>query len=95
MVRKVGVHEDHEVAPAQLDAVLVGAAQAQLAGALEDLDLGEDLLELQRHLVGAIRAAVLDDDDLKVEVAALLGAYCLAASSKSRKMMMGRFSLSL
>ncbi len=52
VVAEVCVHEEDKVARAQLQAVDVGAAEAELAGALQDLDLvgAEDLLELEGDL---------------------------------------------
>lgn len=49
----------------------VGGAEAQLAGAGADLDAGGrvDLLQLGGDLLGAIGGAVVDDDELPVEVA--------------------------
>jgi len=65
-VREVRVHEDDKVARAQLQAVDVGGAEAELARALEHLQLlpAVDALQLERDGVRAVGRRVLDDDDL-------------------------------
>jgi len=71
VVREVGVHDDDEVAGRELQAVNVGGAEAELAGAGAELDLGAAVgfLELFRDVLGAIWGAVVNDDDFPVEVA--------------------------
>ncbi|KAI9148067.1 3-oxoacyl-(acyl carrier protein) reductase [Paramyrothecium foliicola] len=71
VVAEVGVHDDDEVARDELQAVDVGGAEAQLAGArLEDDVRGVGLDELLGDLLGAVGGAVVDDDDFPVKVAA-------------------------
>jgi hypothetical protein len=72
VVAEIRVHEDDVVARAELEAVDLGGAEAELAGALEDADLVRALrdLELLRDLLRPIGTAVLDDDDLLREAAA-------------------------
>lgn len=79
MVGKVGVHDDHECAGTEVEAVDVGCAEAEFACArLQDLPselrssvtcnlvLAIRLGELVRNLLRAIWACVIDDDDLPV-----------------------------
>ena len=70
MVAEVGVHDDDEVARDELQAVDVGGAEAQLAGAsLEDDVGGVGLDELVGDVLGAVGRAVVDDDEFPIELA--------------------------
>lgn len=73
MVRKVGVHDDDEVARGELQAVHVGRAEAELAAAGVQFDavraVGFD--ELFGDGLRAVGGAVVDDEDFPVEVAGL------------------------
>ena len=75
MVRKVGVHDDHEVAGAVFEAVYVGRAEAEFACARLQVDVfgGVEFLELAGDDLGAIRGSVVDDYEFPVEVAAGAG----------------------
>ncbi len=72
VVREVCVHENHKVASGQLEAVNVGSAQPQLARAQQDLEpvLPKQALQLQRHLVGAVRGGVLHHHNLVLQPSA-------------------------
>jgi hypothetical protein len=72
VVRHVGVHDEAVSAGAQLEAIHVGAAEAELALAREDYNAGlaVDFLQLLGHLLSAIGGVILDDDELVVKVAA-------------------------
>jgi hypothetical protein len=71
MVREVGVHDDDEVAAGVLQAVDVGGAEAEFAGARVEFyavgAVGFD--ELLCDGLGAVGAAVVDDYDFPVEFA--------------------------
>jgi len=71
VVGEVGVHDDDEVARRELQAVDVGGAEAEFAGACAQLDFGAAVgfLELFGDVLGAVWGAVVDDDDFPVEVA--------------------------
>lgn len=71
MVREICVHEHHELAGAELDAIDVCGAQPHFASSLVhcNLVLAVMFLKCQSHGVGAIRTAVFDDDHLEVQVA--------------------------
>lgn len=70
MVAEVGVHDDDEGSRAELEAVDVGGAEAELAGAGLELDVrGVGFDELVGDFLGAVGGAVVDDDELPVEVA--------------------------
>lgn len=64
MVRKVGVHDDDKVSERELQALDVGGAQSELAGAgFEDYarrTVGVD--ELFGHILRAVGGIVIDDD---------------------------------
>jgi len=71
VVGEVGVHDDDEVAGGELQAVDVGGAEAELAGARLEEDAGGAVgaLELFGDFLGAVGGAVVDDYELPVEVA--------------------------
>lgn len=70
VVREVGVHDDDKVARDKLEAVHVGRAETELARAgLEDDVRGVGLDELVGDLLGAVGGAVVDNDELPVELA--------------------------
>ncbi|ROW05501.1 hypothetical protein VSDG_00440 [Cytospora chrysosperma] len=70
MVAEVGVHNDDVVAPGELQAVDVCGAQAELARAgLEGDVWGVGLHELVGDFLGAIGGAVVDNDEIPVDVA--------------------------
>lgn len=69
VVGEVGVHDDDKVAGDELEAVDVGRAETKLAGAgLEDDVRGIGLDELVGDLLCAVGGAVVDDDELPVEL---------------------------
>lgn len=70
MVREIRVHDDDEVARCELQAVHVGGAEPQFAGARADLDACwcVGFLELGRDFLRAVWGAVVDDDEFPVEV---------------------------
>ena len=71
MVGEVGVHDDDIGAAGELEAVDVGGAEAELAGARlqDDAFGGVELLELFGYCEGAVGGAVVDDDEFPVEFA--------------------------
>jgi hypothetical protein len=70
VVREVGVHDDDEVAGRELQAVDVRCAEAELAGARLEEDVGGvGFCELVGDDLGAVRRAVVDDYELPVELA--------------------------
>jgi hypothetical protein len=70
-MREVGVHDDDEVARCELQAVDVGGAEAELAGARAELDArgGVGFLELLGDFLRSVRGAVVNDYELPVDVA--------------------------
>ena len=69
MVGEIGVHDDYVVAGCKLEAVDVGGAKTELASAGVEVDVGSiDLCELIGNDLGAVWRAVVDDDELPVEV---------------------------
>lgn len=74
MVREVGVHDDGVVARGELEAVHVGRAETELAGArFEEDALGAvDRDELFCDVLGAVGGAVVDDDEFPVEFAGVV-----------------------
>lgn len=69
MVREIGVHDDDEVTGCELQAVDVGCAKTELAGAGVKVHVWcVDLGELVSYDLGAVRGAVVDYDELPVEV---------------------------
>lgn len=69
MVREIGVHDDDEVAGCELQTVDVGCAEAELPGAGVEVDVWRvDLGELVGDDLGAVWGAVVDYDELPVEV---------------------------
>lgn len=81
MVGEVGVHDDDEVARRKLQAVHVRSSQTQLAGAGADLDMLWCVhpLELRGDLLRSVRRAVVDNDELPVQLAvgrAVLAVNC-------------------
>jgi hypothetical protein len=75
VVGEVGVHDDDKVSGRELQAVDVGGAQAEFAGARADLDAlgGVGFLQLGGYFLGAVGRAVVDDYELPVEVAGWAG----------------------
>lgn len=70
MVAKVGVHDDDVVTFGKLQAVDVGSAEAELACAgLEDNVGGVCFDKLLGDILGAVGGAVVDDDEFPVDVA--------------------------
>ena len=71
MVREVGVHDDDEVARCELQAVHVGGAEAEFAGARFEDDAGGrvEFLELLGDGEGAVRGGIVDNDEFPVELA--------------------------
>ena len=71
VVTEIGIHDDDEVAAGELQSVDVGGSQTKfaLAGLQDNVFLAIELLELLRDLEGAVRGAVVDDDDLPVQLA--------------------------
>lgn len=71
MVGEVGVHDDDEVARRELQAVHVCRSQAQFARPRVELDARRAVCfdELLGDSLGAIWRAVVDDDDLPIEIA--------------------------
>ena len=70
VVREVGVHDDDEVAGGELQAVHVGRAEAELAGARLEEDVWRVGLELVGAGEGAVGGAVVDDYYFPVELSA-------------------------
>jgi hypothetical protein len=108
VVAEVGVHDDDKVARRELQAVDVGGAEAELAGAgLEDDVRGVGLDELVGDLLGAVGGAVVDDDEFPVELAGEGQSVCRDVKGKatiaylsvkvrlSSQAMMGRLRRSL
>lgn len=64
MVAEVGVHDDDVVTRCELQAVDVGGAQAEFAGAWfqDDVVCAVERLELVGDFLGAVGGAVVDDD---------------------------------
>ena len=70
MVAEIGIHDDYKVARHELQAMDIGGAQAELAGAGLEYDVrGISFHELVRHNLGAVRGAVVNDDDFPVKFA--------------------------
>lgn len=71
MVGEIGVHDDDRGAAGELEAVHVGGAEAELAGARlqDDAFGGVELLELFGDGEGAVGGAVVDDDEFPIEFA--------------------------
>lgn len=70
MVAEVGIHDDDVVALGELQAVDVGGAKTELAGtSLEDDMWGVRLHELLSDILGAVRRAVVDNDEFPIKVA--------------------------
>lgn len=70
VVAKVGVHDDDVVALGKLQAVDVGGAEPELARARLEDDVGSvGLDELLGDVLGAVGRAVVDDDELPIDVA--------------------------
>lgn len=69
---EVRVHDDDEVARRVLEAVDVGSAETEFAGAWSQLDAGGRVgfYELFGDFLGAVWGAVVDDDDFPVDVTA-------------------------
>ena len=70
VVAGVRVHDHDEVAGGVLDPVDVGRAEAELlsSGSQNDPLLAVNLLELLGDIQGPVRTAVIDHDDLEVNV---------------------------
>ena len=69
MVREIGVHNDHEVAGAELKAVNVGRTEAELAGASFEEDVGRvGFCELFCDGLRAVGGAIVNDYELPVEL---------------------------
>jgi hypothetical protein len=70
-VAEVGVHDDDKVALGELQAVDVCGSETELScSRLEDDSVcAPDLLELFRDVLGAVRRAIVYDDDFPVEIA--------------------------
>lgn len=77
MVREVGVHDDDEVAGGVFQAVHVGGAETEFAGARfqHDVCRGIDFLELLCDVEGAVGRGVVDDYDFVVEVAGRVSGF--------------------
>jgi hypothetical protein len=79
VVAEVGVHDDDEVARRELQAMDVCGAEAELAGAGLQLDAIAaaggvvGFLQSAGDGLGAVGAAVVDDDDFPVEVVRVEG----------------------
>lgn len=71
MVGEIGVHDDDEGAGGGAEAVDVGGAEAEFAGAgaEEDACGAVEVLELLGDGEGAVGGGVVDDDDFVVDVA--------------------------
>jgi hypothetical protein len=104
---EVGVHDDDEVARAEVQAVNVGGTEAELAGAGLELDMrGVGFDELGGNFLGAIGRAIVDNDQLPVELAEGKLVYSLECAWRNRaclsvkvrlrsQVMIGRFLRSL
>jgi hypothetical protein len=70
MVREIRVHDDDKVARCELQAMDVGGAETQFAGARADLDTcaAVGFLELGRDFLRAVGGTVVDDYEFPVEV---------------------------
>jgi hypothetical protein len=69
VVGEVGVHYDYEGAGAELQAVDVGCAEAEFAGARVQVDAAwVGFCELVGYCLGSVGGAVVDDYELPVEV---------------------------
>jgi len=70
MMRQVGIHDYHEIPRAKVEAVDVCSSKTELASARfqNDLVLAVGSSQLPRDLLRAIRAVVVDDNHLPVEV---------------------------
>jgi len=71
-VREIRVHDDYEGACGVGEAVHVGGAEAEFAGARLEDDVGGavEFLELLGDFEGSVGGGVVDDDDFVVEGAA-------------------------
>lgn len=68
VVRKVGVHDDDEVAGHELEAVDVGGAETEFAGSgFEDDVRGVDFFELSGYVLSSVGGGIVDDYDFPVE----------------------------
>jgi hypothetical protein len=83
VVREVGVHDDHEVAGCELQAVDVGGPETELASARLQVNVwGVDFGELIGNYFGSIGGVVVDDYELPVEVAAGRGELLVMCSGE-------------
>ena len=88
MVAEVGVHDDDEVARHELEPVDVGGSEAELSRAgLEDDVRAVGLDKLLGDFLGAVRRAVVDDDELPVEFAARATLVFIIGAGWGRKIM--------
>lgn len=69
MVAEIGVHDDHEVPPCELQSVYVGGAESELAGARFENDAlrGVECLELFGDCEGPVGGGIVDDYEFPVE----------------------------
>lgn len=70
MVTEIGVHDNHEVARCELEAVDVGCPETEFAcsGLEDDVAGAPYFLELFCDFLGAIRGSVVDDNDFPIKL---------------------------
>lgn len=73
MMTQVGIHDNDKIAICMFDAVNICRAQAQFrcSWPQQDFIFSVNLLQLLGNIQGPVRAAIVDDNNLKVQITAV------------------------
>ena len=97
-MREIGVHDDYEGPRGELKSIDVGSTQAEFACArFEDYATSVEALELLSYLQGAIRRAIVNNNNFPVEFTngARALVYCMRKTPSRGLVEIGRTSFSV